>query len=114
PVAPVGTAGPNGILTANAVPPDVAGYRDRYRENKGENRMKNTMLAAVAACALAMSAPAFAADGSTTFGGATVTDGVATLVANTGNTPTADDFSGVTVPVSSGLTFGQIPHLQAA
>ena len=75
--------------------------------------MKKTMLAAVAACALAMSAPAFAADGSTTFGGATVTDGVATLVANTGNTPTADDFSGVTVPVPSGLTFGQITQLSA-
>ena len=42
---------------------------------------------------------ALAADGSTTFGGATVENGVATLVANTGNTSTTDDFSGVTVPV---------------
>lgn len=75
--------------------------------------MRKFLFAAVAALALAATAPALAADGSTTFGGATVTDGVATLVANTGNTPTTDDFSGVTVPVPTGLTFGQITELSA-
>ena len=73
--------------------------------------MRKLLLAAVAALALATAAPALAADGSTTFGGATVENGVATLVANVGNTSTTDDFSGVTVPVPAGLTFGQITEL---
>ena len=75
--------------------------------------MRKLMLAAAAACALAVSAPALAADGTTLFGGATVDDGVATLVANTGNTSATDDFSGVTVPVPTGLMFGQITQLSA-
>ena len=75
--------------------------------------MRKFLFAAVAVFALAATAPAFAADGSTTFGGATVTDGVATLVANTGNASTTDDFSGVTAPVPTGLTFGQITELSA-
>jgi len=75
--------------------------------------MRKLMLAAAAACALAVSAPALAADGTKLFGGATVDDGVATLVANTGNTSATDDFSGVTVPVPTGLTFGQITQLSA-
>lgn len=75
--------------------------------------MRKLLLAAVAALALAATAPALAADGSTTFGGATVENGVATLVANVGNTSTTDDFSGVTVPVPTGLTFGQITQLSA-
>lgn len=73
--------------------------------------MRKLLLAAVAALTLSTAAPALAADGSTTFGGATVDDGVATLVANTGNTSTTDDSSGVTVPVPTGLTFGQITTL---
>jgi hypothetical protein len=73
--------------------------------------MRKLLLAAVAALALAAAAPALAADGSTTFGGATVENGTATLVANTGNASAADDFSGVTVPVPTGLTFGQITEL---
>lgn len=75
--------------------------------------MRKLLLAAVAALALAATAPALAADGSTTFGGATVENGTATLVANVGNASTADDFSGVTVPVPTGLTFGQITELSA-
>ena len=75
--------------------------------------MRKFLLAAVAALALASAAPALAADGSTTFGGTTVTNGVATLVANTGNASATDDFSGVTVPVPAGLTFGQITELSA-
>ena len=74
----------------------------------------------VAVLALATAGPAFAGsigstsqanDGTTAFGGATVTKDGAVLVANTGNTSTADDFSGVTVPVPTGLTFGQITEL---
>jgi hypothetical protein len=75
--------------------------------------MRKLLLAAIAALSLATAAPALAADGSTTFGGATVENGTATLVANTGNTSTADDFSGVTVPVPAGLTFGQITELSS-
>jgi hypothetical protein len=75
--------------------------------------MRTLLLAALAAMTLAAAAPALAADGSTTFGGATVDKGVATLVANTGNASTADDASGVTVPVPTGLTFGQITQLSA-
>lgn len=76
--------------------------------------MRKQLLAAVAACsALAFAAPALAADGTTTSGGATISDGIATLVANTGNTATADDSSAVSIPVPAGLTFGQITQLAA-
>src|SRR5688572_2063584 len=83
------------------------------KARQGGFRMRRLLLAAVAALALAAAAPALAADGSTTFGGATVENGVATLVANVGNASTADDFSGVTVPVPTGLTFGQITELSS-
>jgi hypothetical protein len=75
--------------------------------------MRKLLLAAVAALALAAAAPALAADGSTTFGGATVENGVATLVANVGNASTTDDFSGVSLPLPSGLTLAQITQLSA-
>jgi hypothetical protein len=81
--------------------------------------MKKVVLLAVSALALAVTGPALAnggggggtGDGTTAFGGATITKYGAILVANTGNTSTADDFSGVTVPVPTGLTFGQITDL---
>lgn len=72
--------------------------------------MRKLILAAVASLALAAAAPALAAD-PTTFGAATVTDGVATLVSNTSNTDTADDFSGVTLPLPAGLTLAQVTQL---
>lgn len=75
--------------------------------------MRKLLLAAVAALTLAVAAPAIAADGTTTFGAATVTDGVATLVSNTSNTDAADDFSGVTVPLPAGLTLAQVTQLAA-
>lgn len=75
--------------------------------------MRKLLLAAVAALALAATAPALAADGSTTFGGATVENGVATLVSNTANASTTDDFSGVKLPLPSGLTLAQITQLAA-
>lgn len=75
--------------------------------------MRTLLLAAVAAVTLAVAAPALAADGTTTFGAATVTDGVATLVSNTSNTDTADDFSGVSVPLPAGLTLAQVTQLAA-
>ena len=80
--------------------------------------MRRLLLTAVAGLALAVTAPALAnngggSDGSTTFGGATVDKGVATLVSNTGNTATTDDFSGVTVPLPAGLTLAQITQLSA-
>ena len=77
--------------------------------------MKKPFLAAIVAIAALSfaAAPALAADGTTTAGGATISDGVATLVANTGNASTADDFSAVSVPVPAGLTFGQITQLAA-
>ena len=76
--------------------------------------MKKNLIAIVAAlAALTFAVPALAADGTTTSGGATITDGVATLVANVGNTSTADDASSVSVPVPNNLTFGQITQLSA-
>jgi len=75
--------------------------------------MRKLLLAAVAVLALAVTAPALAADGTTTFGAATVSDGVATLVSNTSNTDPADDFSGVTVPLPAGLTLAQVTQLAA-
>ncbi len=76
--------------------------------------MKRILITTVTAlAALALSAPALAADGTTTAGGATITGGVATLVANTGNTSATDDFSAASIPVPTGLTFGQITQLAA-
>ena len=77
--------------------------------------MKKPLLAAVAAIAALMltAAPALAADGTTTSGGATIGDAGATLVANTGNASASDDFSAVSIPVPAGLTFGQITQLAA-
>lgn len=100
--------------------------------------MKKIILLASAALALAVTAPALAngGDGSdkgngkgkdkghethkgkdrgkakvTGFGGATLSKRGAVLVANTGNASTADDFSGITIPVKSDLTFGDIKRL---
>jgi len=76
--------------------------------------MRKQLLATmVAISALAFAAPALAADGTTTSGGATISGGVATLVANTGNTSTTDDASAVSIPIPAGLTFGQITQLAA-
>lgn len=75
--------------------------------------MKRLLLAALAAVTLAFAAPALAADGTTTAGGTTITDGVATLVSNTGNVATTDDFSTVSIPLPAGLTLAQITQLSA-
>jgi hypothetical protein len=88
--------------------------------------MKKLIVLAIAALALAVTAPAFAHGGGgggggkghkghkgqvTGFGGAMLSKRGAVLVANTGNTSTTDDFSGITIPVKSGMTFGDIRHL---
>jgi hypothetical protein len=75
--------------------------------------MKKLVLAVLATVALAVTAPALAADGTTTFGGASITDGVATLVSDTSNAAATDDFSGVTVPLPAGLTLAQVTQLSA-
>jgi hypothetical protein len=77
----------------------------------------------LAVLALATAAPALAGGGGgkgdrgksdqrvTASGGAMVFNRGAVLVANTGNTSTADDFSVIGIPVKSGLTFGDIERL---
>ena len=76
--------------------------------------MKKLLISTVTAlAALAFAVPALAADGTTTEGGATISGGTATLVANTGNASATDDYSVVSFPVPSGLTFGQITQLAA-
>ena len=76
--------------------------------------MKRFSLAALAAAALLLAPAAWAADGATVFGGATQgSDGTVTLVSNTGDAATANDASGVNIPVPSGLTFAQIQTLSA-
>jgi hypothetical protein len=47
----------------------------------------------------------------TASGGAMVFKRGAVLVANTGNTSSADDFSAIGIPLKNGLTFGDIRHL---
>jgi hypothetical protein len=81
------------------------------------------LLTLVSVLALATAAPALAGGGGgkgdrdkgdqrvTGSGGAMVFKRGAVLVANTGNTSTADDYSAISIPVKSGLTFGQIEHL---
>lgn len=75
--------------------------------------MRKLLFAAVAALALAATAPALAAD-PTTSGSATITDNVGTIVSNTSvpNTP-ADDGGAITFPIASGLTLAQITQLSA-
>jgi hypothetical protein len=75
--------------------------------------MKTFVLTVVAVLGLAFSGSALAAD-PTTFGGATIDDGVAKLVSDTSvaNTPN-DDFSGISLPLSAGLTLAQITQLSA-
>jgi len=75
--------------------------------------MRKFLFAAVAAFALAATAPALAAD-PTTSGSATITDNVGTIVSNTSvvNTP-ADDGGAITFPIASGLTLAQITQLSA-
>jgi hypothetical protein len=87
--------------------------------------MRKLIVLAIAALALVVAGPAAAHGGGgggkgkgknpraqvTGFGGAMVSKRGAVLVANTGNASTADDFSGITIPVKSGLTFGEIKHL---
>jgi hypothetical protein len=90
--------------------------------------MRKVIVLLVGALALAVAAPALAGGGGgggkwkgkgskakhgqvTGFGGATVYKRGAVLVANTGNASTTDDYSGITIPVKSGLTFGEIEHL---
>lgn len=85
--------------------------------------MRKLIVLGIAALALAVVSPALANGGGgggkgkshhakvTGFGGASLSKRGAVLVANTGNTSTTDDFSGITIPVKSGLTFGEIMHL---
>jgi hypothetical protein len=76
--------------------------------------MKKQLLAAVVAItALTFAAPALAANGTTTDGGATISGGIATLVADKGNAPAVDDASAVSFPLPAGLTFSQITMLAA-
>ena len=63
--------------------------------------------------ALAFGGSALAAD-PTTFGGATIDDGVATLVSDTSVASTPNnDFSGISLPLPAGLTLAQITQLSA-
>ena len=75
--------------------------------------MRKFLFAAVAALALAATAPALAAD-PTTSGSATISNNVGTIVSNTSvpNTP-ADDGGAITFPIASGLTLAQITQLSA-
>lgn len=75
--------------------------------------MRKLMLALVAVLALAATAPALAAD-PTTSGSATIADNVGTIVSNTSvaNTP-ADDGGAIAFPIASGLTMAQITQLSA-
>ena len=67
-------------------------------------------LAVIAACA-AVIAPAALAATATPFGGATVADGVLTLVSNTGDTDTTNDFSGARFTDTGVTTFSSITTL---
>jgi hypothetical protein len=75
--------------------------------------MKTFVLTTVSALALAFTGSALAAD-PTTFGGATIDDGVAKLVSDTSvaSTPN-DDFSGISLPLPAGLTLAQVTQLSA-
>ena len=75
--------------------------------------MKTIVLAIVTTFTLAFAGSALAAD-PTTFGGATIDDGVATLVSDTSvaGTPT-NDSSGISLPLPAGLTLAQVTQLSA-
>ena len=73
--------------------------------------MKKLITIAFAALLLSAS-PAWAAD-ATLFGAATKENGVVKLVSDLSDTSTANDFSGINIPVSSGTTFAQLQTLSA-
>jgi len=70
------------------------------------------VMAMAAACAVVGAPAAFAAT-ATPFGGATVSDGVLTLVSNTGDAATTNDASGVTFTDTGVTTFASVTHLSA-
>ena len=74
--------------------------------------MKRLILAAIATAALAFSAPAWAAD-PTTSGTATISGGVATLTSDFTDASTANDFGAVTFAVPAGTTFASLTTLSA-
>lgn len=71
---------------------------------------KITITVAVAAL-LALAGTAAADSGVTTAGGASVSNGVVTLVSNTGDTQTANDASSVTFALPAGTTFADLKTL---
>lgn len=73
--------------------------------------MRRLIAIAVVAAFAAVAAPAALAATATPFGGATVSDGILTLVSNTGDTGTTNDASGASFSGTGVTTFSSITHL---
>lgn len=73
--------------------------------------MRKIIIALASVATLALAGTAAADNGVTTAGGASVANGVVTLVSNTGDTSTANDFSSVTFALPGGTTFADLKTL---
>lgn len=75
--------------------------------------MKRIIVTGLVVLVAAVLAPAAVAATATPFGGATVTDGILTLVSNTGDASATNDASGATFSDTGVTTFSTITHLSA-
>ena len=75
--------------------------------------MKRILVTGLVVLVAAVLAPAALAATATPFGGATVTDGILTLVSNTGDASATNDASGATFSDTGVTTFSSITHLSA-
>ena len=73
--------------------------------------MRRLITMAVIAAFAAVLTPTALAATATPFGGATISDGILTLVSNTGDTVTTNDFSSATFGETGVTTFSSITHL---
>jgi hypothetical protein len=81
--------------------------------DKGEYPMRRLFAIAIITALAALVAPAAFAATATPFGGATVSDGVLSLVSNTGDAGTTNDASGATFSGTGVMTFSSLTTLSA-
>ena len=82
-------------------------------KHKGWSRMKRLLMAVVVVTAMAVAAPAYAADGFTLYGTATLQGNKVQLVSDFSDTSTANDFGAISFTVPTGATLATLTTLSA-